>query len=135
MSPMRHPCPAPQCPAPLGRGVRYCPTHQAQADQRDRETRGTAAQRGYDAYWVRVRDAYAREHPLCEDHLERGETVAMTLVDHKIPLPYGERLDPKNLRSLCDPCHGAKSARDRAVGYDANVAPEMSEQEHQWIMR
>jgi 5-methylcytosine-specific restriction endonuclease McrA len=80
-----------------------------------------------------VRDAYKREHPLCEDHLERGEIVPMQLVDHKIPLPYGPRLEKTNLRSLCDPCHRVKTDKDRAAGYQANVVPKQEEQRG-WVI-
>jgi 5-methylcytosine-specific restriction enzyme A len=121
------PCLEPGCPTLVERG--RCPAC-------DQQRRGSAAARGYDADWQVVRDAYARAHPLCEDHLERGEVVPMALVDHKIPLPYGPRLDPRNLRSLCASCHAVKSLQDQAAGYRANAAPSgRRAEEDRWILR
>jgi 5-methylcytosine-specific restriction endonuclease McrA len=48
---MRHPCLAQRCPELVGRGERYCPKHEHEAQQRDVQQRGTASQRGYDAAW------------------------------------------------------------------------------------
>lgn len=101
---------------------------------RDVERRGTAFQRGYDGAWVAVRNAYAREHPLCEDCLEHGIVTALELVDHVIPLPHGPRLDKSNLRSLCRPHHATKTERDRVAGYTANVTPTLLPEQRRWIV-
>lgn len=76
--------------------------------------RGTAHQRGYTARWRRVRKRYASRNPMCEDCLAAGRAVPLDVVDHVIPLAAGgAAFDPRNLRSLCNPCHGKKTAQDR----------------------
>ena len=129
---MMHPCLEPGCPQLIEPPRSRCATHEVQAQQRDVERRGSASQRGYDATWTAVRNAYARAHPLCEDHLERGEVVQMDVVDHVIPLPYGPRLDPENLRSRCNPCHAIKTQQDLTMGYEANTAPKP--EARRWII-
>lgn len=124
-----------RCPELVEAPASRCPAHESAHHQADVTRRGSAAERGYDAAWVAVRDQYAREHPLCEDHQERGETVPMQVVDHVIPLPDGPRLDPRNFRSLCNSCHAVKSARDRARGAVANVAPAAEVKDRpRWIV-
>ena len=59
--------------------------------------------------WKRLRLQFLRAHPLCAEHLARGETVPATDVDHIVALPRGEALDPANLRALCHSCHSAKT--------------------------
>lgn len=62
--------------------------------------------------WRKMRDTYLKEHPLCEEHLKRGEVVAAEDVHHKkSPFQKGEinynlLLNYENLESVCKECHG-----------------------------
>lgn len=77
--------------------------------------RASAAARGYDARWRKVRKRYLARNPVCEDCQEQGDVTVADMVDHIIPLRAGgARLDPRNLRALCWPCHGKKSEADKA---------------------
>lgn len=107
---MKHPCLKPKCPMLVGHGIRYCPTHERIAQQRDVAERGTAAQRGYDRAWQALATAYKRTHPHCEAHLTKGQQVPTEIVDHRVALrDGGPRLDPRNLQALCRSCHGVKT--------------------------
>jgi hypothetical protein len=68
------------------------------------------------AAWKRARAAQLREHPLCRMHMDLGQTVEATVVDHITP-HKGDMvrfLDGENLQSLCKPCHdGHKQAQER----------------------
>lgn len=76
--------------------------------------RASAAARGYDARWQKVRKRYARRNPLCEPCRAEGRAVPLDVVDHVVPLAAGgARLDPRNLQSMCNPCHGKKTEADR----------------------
>lgn len=78
--------------------------------------RPNAGDRGYDAQWRKVRNMYAKRHPLCETCEAKGRVTPMQLVDHIIPLRAGgARLDPRNLQSMCNPCHAEKTEKDRGL--------------------
>ena len=104
----------------LGAG-RYCAKHQAEADEkragdkaRHDKTRGNAAERGYNATWQRVRRMKLARSPLCSMCEEQGRIVPAVLVHHVRAISaQGERLDPRNLMSLCQPCHEAIHGPDR----------------------
>ena len=106
----RRPCATPGCPG-LVEHERYCPACQAMVDQRDRERRGSAAQRGYNANWRRLRRMMLSEQPLCADPFGvHGEDVVLaTEVDHVIPRRRGGQDTPANLQCLCKPCHSRKT--------------------------
>ena len=76
--------------------------------------RGTAAQRGYDADWRRVRGVVVREEPLCRHCLSKGYTTPTSEVDHIIPHRGNDRLrlDRSNLQGLCKSCHSRKTATE-----------------------
>lgn len=79
------------------------------------EQRGTAAQRGYDGRWQRVRLMYLRAHPLCAECGRRGQVTVADMVDHVRPIADGGAvLDEANLQSLCHACHARKTAQDLA---------------------
>lgn len=95
-------------------GGNRCPAHQAEYDERmDRrrkehdERRGSAASRGYDQAWRRLRESFLRAHLFCEDCRENGVMKAATMVHHiKSVEDFPElRLDASNLRALCHDCH------------------------------
>ena len=93
----------------------YCPTHAAQhqveRNKRIDAQRGTAAQRGYDARWRRIRAMYLRNNPLCVHCLANGHTTPATDVDHITPLAVGGTHAPDNLQSLCHSCHSRKTVQ------------------------
>ena len=75
----------------------------ARAHQRRRDAaRGTAAQRGYDAAWRKVRALV-----LERDNWTCGYCgLAAITVDHRIPLAEGgARLDPSNMIACCRSCN------------------------------
>ena len=79
------------------------------------ERRGTAAERGYDARWVKVRLLHLSSEPLCRLCAAQGRVTAADLVDHILPIADGGAvLDEDNLQSLCRRCHDAKTAEDVA---------------------
>ncbi|WP_141304364.1 HNH endonuclease [Moorella sp. E306M] len=100
------PCNYPGCPNLVEPGERYCPEHKTQHYRRQNERRGTAAQRGYDARWQKVREMYLRQHPLCEMCEREGRVTPATMVHHKQPIRHGgEVLNMENLMAVCRACH------------------------------
>ena len=103
----KHPCPN------LTYGL-YCEVHAKQARQLYEQRRGTAAQRGYNARWRRLRRMVLARQPLCADpfdlHREHGETVAATEVDHIVAKDRGGDDSMDNLQGLCKSCHSRKTA-------------------------
>jgi len=93
---------------------------QAEEWKRQDKRRGTAAQRGYNARWRRLRRAFLKRYPLCADpfgiHAERKEQVRATEVDHVIPKAEGGADKWDNLQSLCKPCHSRKTAEESNWG-------------------
>jgi 5-methylcytosine-specific restriction endonuclease McrA len=74
----------------------------------------SAAARGYDAAWRRLRLAHLLAHPHCESCRHQGRFTPATQVHHlqrfrglHDPL----RLDPRNCQSICAPCHLRESAQ------------------------
>jgi len=79
--------------------------------------RESSAKRGYGSRWQKAREAFLREHPLCADHLARGQLVAATVVDHIKPHKGDRKLFwcRKNWQSLCKHCHDSiKQAEERS---------------------
>jgi len=72
----------------------------------DRRKRGRAGQR--------ERAQVIAEEPFCRSCLKRGKRVATDVVDHIVPLSEGGSDARGNKQGLCDPCHDAKSASERA---------------------
>ncbi|XBQ15813.1 MAG: HNH endonuclease signature motif containing protein [Oceanicaulis sp.] len=104
---------APKLFRPLG-----APAKRKGAKLEDR-FRGSAAKRGYDRDWRKLREIKLKRDPLCEDCLADGRTEPAREVDHVERfrdadgrIDHRKRLDPKNLRSLCKPCHSRKTARE-----------------------
>jgi 5-methylcytosine-specific restriction enzyme A len=66
------------------------------------------------AAWQKARDAHLRCEPLCRRCGQHDIVRLADMVDHVLPIASGgERLEPSNLQSLCNPCHGAKTREDR----------------------
>lgn len=74
--------------------------------------RPSAARRGYDSVWRRIRLEFLRRHPLCAECGRAGRTVPATDVDHRVPLRRGGTNDPANLQALCHEHHSRKTARE-----------------------
>lgn len=47
--------------------------------------RPSAAQRGYNNRWNRLRKLFLMQHPLCERCLQIGRTTAAVIVHHTVP--------------------------------------------------
>jgi len=75
--------------------------------QPDRRKRGRAGQR--DRAQVLI------EEPLCRICIAQGRPTASVVVDHIRPLSEGGTDERSNKQGLCDPCHDAKSAAERAA--------------------
>lgn len=95
------PCRYPGCAALSA--ARYCPQH---IDQMTRDTRPTAAQRGYNAEWRRIRDMVLMQEPYCSCGRPAAE------VHHVIPLTQGGSHDLSNLRAICAGCHRRITRRE-----------------------
>jgi 5-methylcytosine-specific restriction protein A len=107
----KRPCKGIGCPALVDSG--YCDKCRPKAHQADRDARGSAQDRGYDARWHRYRDWYLRQHPLCVECAKAGVATAATIVDHIIPVRGPD--DPRfyeygNHQSLCTEHHAKKTA-------------------------
>ncbi len=94
------------------------PKRYQQARPPKKDDRPSAAARGYDAAWRKVRAAYLMSHPLCVA-LVRGGTCDRPAkhVDHHVALEKGGTNDESNLRAYCASCHSRKTcAVDGAWG-------------------
>ncbi|MFN2388019.1 MAG: HNH endonuclease signature motif containing protein [Actinomycetota bacterium] len=89
-------CAEPGCPD-LAHYRGRCPKHATVEEQE----RGSAAARGYNAQWRRVRIMYLRRHPLCERCEPPAEHVHHRDQQAKGP----QRFDFANLEALCETCH------------------------------
>lgn len=111
---LKTPCNHPACRRAT-RG-RFCEEHRHLAAQRPSERRRTtAAERGYDHRWRKVREFYISHNPLCEDCLDAGIVNAAHLeVDHVIPIAVRPdlRLSTENLRTRCRRHHTLKTLED-----------------------
>lgn len=75
-----------------------------------RAPRESAAARGYDGQWRKIRIAHLRTNPVC---VVPGCGRAAYDVDHIVPIRQGgARLDRNNLQSFCHACHSKKTAKD-----------------------
>ena len=64
--------------------------------------------------WTKCSRWYRADHPLCESCLEAGIIKPTDLVDHIRPIKDGgDKLNPKNMQSLCHACHNRKSKQER----------------------
>ncbi len=105
------PCAGPQCGALVVRGTARCAACRARAGVVDRARRGTATERGYDARWRAYRRTFLMMHPLCTMCGAKGLVAAATVVDH-VRAHKGDTTlfwDTGNHRSLCKPCHDART--------------------------
>src|SRR5690606_26275858 len=103
---MMTPCAYPGCPIPTR--DRYCPEHAKLVERRYDRERGSAASRGYDARWRRVRRMVLAEEPLCRRCKAQGRVTPATQVHH---IDGDVRnLRRENLEPLCASCHSKETA-------------------------
>lgn len=68
---------------------------------------------------MRERAQVLAEEPFCRRCLKDGKRVASDVVDHIRPLAWGGSDTRENKQGLCDPCHDAKSKKERAIDTDS----------------
>lgn len=91
-------------------GQRYCKKHRKQETQEYDKQRGSAAQRGYDARWRRLRAMVLAEEPLCRECAKQGRVVPATDVHH---IDGDVRnLALENLEPLCHECHSRITVKE-----------------------
>ena len=107
------PCGFSMCSQLVKSGERFCPKHKRAERKRYESTRKTAAERGYNAQWRKVRAMQLRHFPMCQ----RCQDAAV-LVHHKIPVETdpSQRLAMDNLESQCQPCHEKEHGAGRWGG-------------------
>jgi 5-methylcytosine-specific restriction enzyme A len=65
------------------------------------DDRPSAAERGYDSDWSKLRKQFLRQHPICAK-CGRPAYIA----HHIVPIDEGgKRLDDDNLMAMCRNCH------------------------------
>jgi 5-methylcytosine-specific restriction protein A len=100
----KRPCSTPGCPN-LTDGS-YCEDHRVVERRRyDKYQRSPDVNKKYGRAWKRIRDRYAREHPLCEMCEKNGRLNPAEEVHHIVPISLGGTHDKSNLMSLCKSCH------------------------------
>lgn len=99
-------CARPGCPR-LARG-RYCPEHTRSRARDDAARRGTAATRGYDRAWRKLRERILARDPVCRSCDKRPSSE----VDHIVPKAEGGSDHPDNLQGLCKSCHSRKTVQE-----------------------
>lgn len=105
-------CRTPGCASIVASG--YCEACAARGA--GRETRPSAAKRGYGARWQKTSRAYLKAHPLCADPygVHGARVVPAAHVDHIIPHRGDMNLfwDPNNWQPLCASDHSRKTATE-----------------------
>lgn len=98
------PCKYPGCPNLTEDS--YCKEHNGLvAKEYNRYSRSYDYNKKYDRAWKRIRDRYAKEHPLCERCLKEGRIAPMDEVYHILPVNRGSGNEESNLMSVCKSCH------------------------------
>ena len=114
-------CKHPGCPRHATRGSYRCSEHSAaQRAHEPQRPRESAARRGYDRTWRRVRAQFLTKHPACCGTLpatvpggigSRCDRPA-TEVDHVTALADGGTHAWSNLQPFCKSCHSRKTAAE-----------------------
>src|SRR5262245_8069163 len=94
-------------------GPPRCENHQQQ--QRPKDTRPSAAARGYGYRWQQASKAYLASHPLCVECEREGAVRAAQHVDHIMP-HEGDMTkfwDETNWQGLCVAHHNRKTQHER----------------------
>ena len=94
------------------------------------DSRGSAAERGYDSHWHKFRNTYLRAHPLCSDC---GKPSC--IVHHVRPLADGgDKYDVDNLKALCLDCHARIHSSDGGKG-GCDVNGDPVDATHWWTLK
>lgn len=105
-------CNRPGCAGLVRNGVcSACGPRRTHRNRQHDEQRGSAAHRGYDRRWRRVRLMQLRQYPLCTDCNAAGRVTAATEVHHIIAVRDGGTNEQSNLLSLCKSCHSTRTNR------------------------
>ncbi len=83
-----------------------CADHESKRKQAYDDGRPSAARRGYDARWRRLRRVVLSRQPVCPCG------SAATEVDHIVPKDAGGDDSFDNLQALCKSCHSSKTLRE-----------------------
>lgn len=73
--------------------------------------------------WRKLREAYLKQHPVCEECLNKGKVTPAEDIHHRIsPFKNGEcnkalLLDYNNLMSLCKKCHNMIHSKQNNPNY------------------
>lgn len=105
------PCNNKQCTGLVRNGAcSVCGSQRRGKDRAYDQRRGTAAERGYDATWRKLRRMQLAIEPLCRDCNRGGGVVLATEVHHIRAVRDGGTNELENLMSLCKPCHSRRTA-------------------------
>lgn len=104
-------CLEPGCPELTERGESRCEPHRLARQRTDDKRRGTAAERGYDARWRRIRKAFLAAAPFCIDCGGIATVADHDPIPRRVLVEQGVR-DPDafhRLKPRCARCHGRKT--------------------------
>lgn len=105
---LRAPCRVSTCPA-FAERAGYCVAHTVEHARGFDRSRGTPAQRGYDADWRRFRSSILAQRPVCQDcDRDPAREVHHLLKVREYP---SLRLAAGNVLALCKACHSARTLR------------------------
>jgi len=104
------PCRNRACPQLTNDSSGYCEQHKKQAQQQQDRERGTAAERGYDGRWRRIRAMVLTEEPLCRECMKTNRVTAASEVDHIDGNVHN--MSRSNLQPLCGYHHKVKTAKE-----------------------
>ena len=77
--------------------------------------KGNRHKRGYGWSWQKIRKRIIeRDKNLCQTCFRKGKLTEAEAVDHIVPKSHGGGDRESNLECICDPCHKAKTARERS---------------------
>jgi 5-methylcytosine-specific restriction enzyme A len=112
------PCGFSMCSQLVKSGERFCPKHKRAERKRYESTRKTAAERGYNAQWRKVRAMQLRHFPMCGCDECQGQRYAADMVHHIVPIDKNPslRLAMSNLLSMANGCHERLHGSERWGG-------------------
>lgn len=105
-------CRKPGCPKLSHSRNGWCEEHQSSSWERSHQGR-SASQRGYGAAWRKLRKRILeRDNWLCQVCMSTGQVSQASAVDHIKPKSKGGTDDERNLQSICETCHKAKTSEE-----------------------